>query len=152
MLTERQEAVLDFLRDYQTREGVPPSTRQIARHFNFTSQTSAVQHLRALARRGLIEQLAHGSWGVKAREVQTHFTQVPIYGSIPAGRASEQEQQTPETIAIDPTIFGLSTKKKYWALIVSGDSMIDAHIVDGDVALLEKREPKPGDIIAALVD
>lgn len=152
MLTERQEAVLDYLRDYQAREGVPPSTRQIAKHFGFTSQTSAVQHLRALAKRGLVEQLAHGSWGVKSREIQTHFAEIPVYGSIPAGFADEREQETHETLAIDPRLFGLSPKKRYWALVVSGDSMIDAHIVDGDVALLEKREPRPGEIIAALVD
>ncbi len=152
MLTERQEAVLDYLRDYQAREGVPPSTRQIARHFGFTSQTSAVQHLRALGKRGLVEQLAHGSWGVKSREVQTHFAEIPVYGSIPAGFADEREQESRETLAIDPRLFGLSPKKRYWALVVSGDSMIDAHIVDGDLALLEKREPRPGEIIAALVD
>jgi repressor LexA len=152
MLTERQEAVLDYLRDYQTREGVPPSTRQIAKHFGFTSQTSAVQHLRALAKRGLVEQLVHGSWGIKSREVQAHFAEVPVYGSIPAGYADQREQQTLETVSIDPALFGLSPRKNYWALLVSGDSMIDAHIVDGDLALLEKRDPRPGDIIAALID
>jgi repressor LexA len=152
MLTERQEAVLDYLRAYQAREGVPPSTRQIAKHFGFTSQTSAVQHLRALAKRGLVEQLVHGSWGVKTREVQTHFAEVAVYGSIPAGYAEQREQENLETLAIDPALFGLSPRKKYWALVVSGDSMIDAHIVDGDLALLEKREPRPGEIIAALVD
>ncbi len=152
MLTEKQEAVLDYLRDYQHREGVPPSTRQISKHFGFTSQTSAVQHLRALAKRGLVEQLVHGSWGVKSREIQTHFAEVHVYGSIPAGYAELREQETLETVSIDPALFGLSPRKKYWALVVSGDSMIDAHIVDGDLALLETREPKPGDIIAALVD
>ncbi|ATC63510.1 repressor LexA [Nibricoccus aquaticus] len=152
MLTEKQEAVLDYLRDYQHREGVPPSTRQISKHFGFTSQTSAVQHLRALAKRGLVEQLVHGSWGVKSREIQTHFAEVHVYGSIPAGYADLREQQTLETVSIDPALFGLSPRKKYWALVVSGDSMIDAHIVDGDLALLETREPKPGDIIAALID
>jgi repressor LexA len=152
MLTEKQEAVLDYLREFQTREGVPPSTRQISKHFGFTSQTSAIQHLRALAKRGLVEQLVHGSWGVKSREVQTHFTEVHVYGSIPAGYADLREQQTLETVSIDPALFGLSPRKKYWALVVSGDSMIDAHIVDGDLALLETREPKPGDIIAALID
>ncbi len=152
MLTEKQEAVLDYLRDYQQREGVPPSTRQISKHFGFTSQTSAVQHLRALAKRGLVEQLVHGSWGVKSREIQTHFAEVHVYGSIPAGYADAREQETLETVSIDPALFGLSPRKKYWALVVTGDSMIDAHIVAGDLALFENREPQPGDIIAALVD
>ena len=152
MLTEKQEAVLDYLRDYQQREGVPPSTRQISKHFGFTSQTSAVHHLRALAKRGLVEQLVHGSWGVKSREIQTHFAEVHVYGSIPAGYADAREQETLETVSIDPALFGLSPRKKYWALVVTGDSMIDAHIVAGDLALFENREPQPGDIIAALVD
>ncbi len=153
MLTERQEAVLDFLRSYQAREGVPPSTRQISQHFGFSSQTSAMQHLRALAKRGLIEQLGDRSWGIKVKEVQAHFVDLPLYGTIPAGRPADTDAQIPdETVSIDPALFGLSPRKKYWALAVSGDSMIGAHIVAGDIALLETREPKPGEIIAALVD
>jgi len=152
MLTENQEAVLSFMLEFQQREGIPPSTRQIAQQFGFQSQTSAVKHLRALARKGHIEQLSDRSWGVKAREVQSHFVELAVYGTIPAGRPATAEEQPAETIAIDPRAHRLSTRRHYWALQVSGDSMIGAHIVDGDIAILERRAPRPGDIVAALVD
>jgi repressor LexA len=152
MLTENQEAVLSFMQDFQRREGIPPSTRQIAQHFGFQSQTSAVKHLRSLARKGHIEQLSDRSWGVKAREVQAHFVELEVHGTIPAGLPSLAEQQALETIAVDPRTHGLSPRRKYWALQVSGDSMIGAHIVNGDIAILERRPPRPGEIVAALVD
>lgn len=152
MLTENQEAVLSFMQDFHRREGIPPSTRQIAQHCGFQSQTSAVKHLRALARKGHIEQLSDRSWGVKAREVQAHFVELEVHGTIPAGPPSLAEAEMLETIAVDPRTHGLSSRRKYWALQVSGDSMIGAHIVDGDIAILERRPPRPGEIIAALVD
>jgi repressor LexA len=52
MLTERQEQILDFIREYQTAQGVPPSTREIRRQLGVASQTTVMGHLRALARKG----------------------------------------------------------------------------------------------------
>jgi repressor LexA len=154
MLTERQQAVLDFIRGHQTLKGVPPSSREIQRHFGFASQNAAVCHLRALANKGLVEQLADWSWGLRAKEVQAHLFELPVYGTIPAGLPAMQEQEPVERIGVDPALFGLKRWKplQVWALRVSGDSMIDAAILDGDVAVLERREPRPLDIIAALVD
>jgi repressor LexA len=65
-----------------------------------------------------------------------------------------QEQAPDETIAINPAIFGVrrTGPHQVWALRVHGDSMVDAHILDGDLVVLERREPRAGDIIAALVD
>ena len=154
MLTERQQSILDFLRTFQETHGVPPSTRAIQRQFQFASQNAVMCHLRALATKGMIEQLADRSWGLRAREIQTHLFELPVYGSIPAGLPSLQEQSPDETLGVDPAIFGLPSPPRLplWALRVSGDSMVEAHILDGDLAVLERREPRPGDIIAALVD
>ena len=65
-----------------------------------------------------------------------------------------QEQTPDETITVDPALFGVRRARPdhFWFLRVRGDSMIDAHILDGDLVALERREPRPGDIIAALVD
>lgn len=154
MLTEKQEAILDYVRAVQGENGMPPSTRDIQRHFGYASQNAAMNHLRALARKGAIEQINGRTWGLKAKIVQTQLFTVPIYGSIPAGRPTDTEQAAGETIDVDPRLFGLtaSASRRLWALRVSGDSMIEAHILDGDIALLETREPREGDIIAALVD
>jgi repressor LexA len=154
MLTEKQQAVLDFIRDCQEKRGLPPSSREIQRHFGFKSQNAAVCHLRALAAKDMIDQLDGRTWGLRAREVQSHLFALPVYGTIPAGLPAMQEQTPDETVAVDPALFGVRRLRPHhiWALRVSGDSMIDAHILDGDLAVLERREPRAGDIIAALVD
>jgi repressor LexA len=154
MLTERQQEVLDFIRTFQEAKGVPPSTREIQRHFHFASQTAVMGHLRSLANKGMIEQLADRVWGLRAREVQTHLFELPVYGTIPAGLPAMQEQEPLEKLPVSPALFGLRHPRpgELWGLRVSGDSMVGAHILDGDLAILARREARAGDIIAALVD
>ena len=133
---------------------MPPSTREIQRHFGFSSQTTVMGHLQALAGKQHLSKLADKKWGLKAQEVQGQLFALPVYGAIPAGLPAMQEQEIEETLQVDPAVFGLRRPKRhqYWALRVTGDSMIEAHILDGDLVVLERREPKTGDIIAALVD
>ena len=154
MLTERQEAILDFIRQYQRDEQVPPSTRIIQTRFGYKAQSTVRQHLAALATKGQLEQFADGRWGIKAAGVQAHLFEVPILGSVPAGLPTLQEQESGETIALDPAAFGLRGARlgRFYALRVSGDSMIGDHIIDGDLVLCEWREPRLGEVIAALVD
>ncbi len=154
MLTEKQQAVLDFIRAHQEEHSIPPSTREIQRQFGFASQYSVRCHLKALAAKGQVSQLVDGSWGVTAREVQGHLFQIPVFGAIPAGVPAQQEQQAEEMLAIDPAFFGVKRARPadFWALRVQGDSMIDAHILDGDIVALVRRAPRVGEIIAALVD
>jgi len=154
MLTERQEEILEFIRQFQLEHHLPPSTREIQRHFGFSSQTTVMGHLQALANKQQLSKLADKKWGLKAKQVQGQLFDLPVYGSIPAGLPAMQEQTTEEVITVDPAIFGLRRPKphQYWALRVQGDSMINAHILDGDLVILDRREARPGDIIAALVD
>ena len=93
MLTERQQAVLDFIRDHQQNLGLPPSTRQIQRHFGFKAQNAAFCHLRALAAKGMLVQLDGRTWGLQAKAVQGHLFDMPVYGAIPAGLPAMQEQE-----------------------------------------------------------
>jgi len=154
MLTERQEQILDYIRQFQREKGVPPSSREIQRKFRLSSQSTVIGHLRALANKGQIEQLAGRTWGLRASSVQAHLFEMPVFGTIPAGLPAMQEQEPEETIAINPSVFGIRRPgpNQVWALRVRGDSMVGAHIMDGDMAVLERREPRDGDIIAALVD
>lgn len=153
MLTERQDQILDFVKQHQRAHGVPPSTRQIGRQLE-ASQATVMGHLRALAKKGQLEKLADGKWGLKAAGVQTHLFEAPIYGSIPAGLPAMEEQTPDETIAVDPAVFGVRRARKnhFWFLRVRGDSMVGANICDGDLVALERRDPRPGDIVAALVN
>ncbi len=155
MLTTRQEEILDFIRTHQQEHSFPPSTRAIQKRFGFASQNSAMSHLRALAAKGAVEQFGDGSWGVRASEIQGLFD-LPIYGAIPAGLPDQREQEPLETLAIDPAAFRSTRRGRsaspLWGLRVTGDSMIEAHICDGDIGVFERREARPGDIVAALVD
>jgi repressor LexA len=111
-------------------------------------------HLQALAGKTQIEKLADGKWGLRAREVQAQLFDLPVYGSIPAGLPAMQEQVPDETIPIDPALFGLKRPRPHhlWGLAVRGDSMIGAHILDGDIGVFARREARTGEIVAALVD
>jgi repressor LexA len=152
-LTERQEEILVYISDYQREHKIPPSTRIIKKHFGFSSQTTVVRHLAGLALKGAVEQLADGAWGAKANEIQSLFA-LPIYGEIPAGSPSTEEQKHIRSLPIDPTIFGVRPTRRHllWGLEIKGDSMINAQIRSGDIGIFEKREPRIGEIVAALVN
>lgn len=153
-LTHRQQEILDYLRRTQRQTGIMPSTREIQHFFNFASQTAAMSHLRALERKGAIQRLAG-----KARAVifpdeldRGEILDVPIYGSIAAGMAQDVEQERQGCISVDISALGIPRNSKTFALKVRGDSMIDAHICHGDTVILEFREPRKNDIVAALID
>jgi repressor LexA len=153
-LTSRQLEILEYLRMSQRRTGIMPSTREIQHYFGFASQTAAMSHLRALERKGVIQRLAG-----KARAVifpedldRGEIADIPIYGSIAAGMAQDAEPEREGCIAVDIAALGIPRHAKTFALKVRGDSMIDAHICSGDTVILEFREPRKGDIVAALID
>ena len=77
---------------------------------------------------------------------------VPIYGRIAAGFAEGAEQEQDGCISIDIRSLVYPGKSETFALVVRGDSMIDAHICEGDTVVLEKREPRNNDVVAALID
>jgi repressor LexA len=154
MLTKRQQELLDFLRKYHTETGLMPSTREIQHHFGFASQTAAVSHLKALEKKGVIKKLPGKARALVFPEEleREEIVDVPVYGEIAAGMASETEQEQDGCISIDVTSLGIPRNAKTFALRVRGDSMIDAHILSGDCVVLELREPRRGDIVAALID
>ncbi len=144
---------MDFVKEYQRAQGVTPSTREIARTFG-CSQPTVLKHLQALARKGQLDKLADGKWGSKAAQVQGHLFPAPVFGAIPAGLPAMREQEPERVIHVDPTLFGVRSARpdNFWFLRVTGDSMTGAHILDGDFVALHRRDPRPGDVIAALVD
>ena len=152
-LTEAQEAILAFMVRHQTAMSRPPSLREIADEFKFASSNGARTHILALVRKGYVTDTGDGrSWAAKVKEVQEHLFTIPVYGTIPAGLPADNAQQADETIRVDPAAFRLRSARGLFALHVRGDSMIDAQIADGDIALLRQDEPRPGQIVAALID
>lgn len=153
-LTTRQIEILDYLRKSQRETGIMPSTREIQHYFGFASQTAAMSHLRALEKKGVIQRLPGKARAVVFPEDldRAEICDIPIYGRIAAGFGEEQQQEQEGCLSIDVTSLGVARKRDTFALIVRGDSMIDAHICDGDTVVLERREPRNRDIVAALID
>lgn len=147
-LTQRQREVLEFVRGWRSRKGKMPSTREIQRHFGFASQTAAVNHLKALERKGFLRRMPGDLLPVN----ESRFSEVPLLGAIPAGLPAYEEERSDGGVAIDLASIGVSDSSRTFALTVRGDSMTGAHIQEGDVVVLEYREPRDGDVVAALID
>src|ERR1700677_2324894 len=154
MLTTRQQEILDYLQTEMNRSGIMPSTREIQQHFRFASQTGAVNHLKALERKGAVQRLAGKARAVALPSMinREPVVDIPMYGSIAAGMPETLEQAPEGRMSIDAATLGIRKGAQTFALRVRGESMIDAHIVGGDIAILEAREPRHGDIVAALID
>lgn len=154
-LTERQQEVLDYISRQQASTGVIPSTREIQEFFGFASQTAAMNHLKALERKGVISRRAGKARAVSvmANINREPVVDIPIYGSIAAGLGeSSVEQDHVGTVSVDAATLGIEQKRGAFALKVRGDSMVDADIQDGDLAVFEAREPRARDVVAALID
>lgn len=153
-LTKRQQEVYDFLKQSMRKNGVMPSSREIQDYFEFASQTAAMNHLRALQKKGVIQRQENKARAVAFTDEldREEIVDVPIYGSIAAGMAQESEQGNDGCLSIDIRSLGIPRNARTFALKVRGDSMIDAHICDGDTVVLEFREPRRGDVVAALID
>jgi len=118
------------------------------------SQTTVVDHLRALEAKGVLQREAHKARGLVLAGAHRHkaTVEIPIYGTIPAGLAADERQEADGCIALDVETLRLPKGARTFALKVRGDSMIGAGILPGDVVVLEFKEPRNGDIVAALID
>ena len=92
MLTERERNILDFIQREQREKGITPSTREIQRHFGFASQTSVMQYIAALERKGFLDRHARKARALITPAMKIRITDVPIYGQIPAGMSALTEQ------------------------------------------------------------
>jgi repressor LexA len=153
MLTDRQKGILEFIQSEQREKGVTPSTREIQHHFGYASQTSVMQYLGALERKGFLNRHARKARALITPVQKVRITDVPIYGQIPAGMATLTEENIEGHVSLDTSSVNASKNGRTFALRVQGDSMIDAHILDGDIVILEDRKDvQNGDIVAALID
>jgi repressor LexA len=153
MLTDRQKNILDFIQHEQREKGITPSTREIQNHFGFASQTSVMQYLGALERKGFINRQARKARALITPIQKVRIADIPIYGQIPAGMATLTDQTIEGHVSLDARSVNASKNARTFALRVRGDSMIDAHILDGDIVILEDRKDvQNGDIVAALID
>ncbi len=153
-LTRRQREILGFIKTFTQRHDVPPTVREIGARFHFTPR-AAFDHLRALERKGHLRRRAtagRASRNLTLVERAPATREVPVYGRIAAGEPLFAEQNLEGTLPVG--VEWLASKgEEVFALKVRGDSMINAHIVEGDLVLVRRQQSaEPGDIVVALLD
>ena len=153
--TQRQKEILDYISRFIERHGYEPSYAQIARHFGVKSKATIAKHIGALERRGLLSrQHVDGSFGLAIKVEETSLDalcEIPLLGQIAAGAPIDTGLEDAEQISVPRFLLGRVRPERVYALRVKGDSMIDEHICDGDIALIENRtEARDGEIVVAL--
>jgi repressor LexA len=153
--TQRQKDILDFITRFLERHGHQPSYTQIARHFGVKSRATIAKHITALEKRGLLErQHEDGSFGLNVQvpdNSSESLCEVKLLGRIAAGAPLEVVEYE-ERIPVPRFLLGRVKPDRVYALRVKGDSMIDEHICDGDIALIENRtDARDGEIVVALL-
>lgn len=142
-LTPRQGEILQFVRECLEREARPPTRAEIARAFGFRSANAAEEHLRVLARKGLIDIDAGAARGIRLRG----GLGLPLIGRVAAGRPILAEAHIQGRYQIDPLLF---KPRADYLLKVRGLSMIEAGILDGDLLAIHRTgEARNGQIVVA---
>ena len=156
VLTLRQQQVLEFIRQCQRTTGIAPTVREIGRHFGFRSPTTVADHLRLLRRKGALTGEPGRARALRAVEPDAGrraVVDIPVFGAIPAGPPQRRSQESEGCLTVDVATLNVPPSPRLFALQVRGDSMTGRHILDGDLVVVEHgRNPKPGDVVAALID
>ena len=147
-LTERQQNVYDMIRDLIVSRGYGPTVREIGEHFGIKSPNGVMCHLRALERKGLIRRSPNKSRAIELTQAaDRNGHSLPMAGMVAAGATSLAFAQN-NRVDFSEMFF----KDDRFILRVSGDSMIDAHITDGDYVIIQKQDTaEPGQMVVAQI-
>lgn len=155
LLTEKQQLILKFLKESILDSGYPPTVREIGDRFGITVK-GAYDHLKAIEKKGFIKTEQNKSRAIiildsdDSHEPQSRGVSIPLLGRIAAGMPVLAEENIETYLSFPEEMFG---KGDFFALNVSGDSMIEGGIFDGDIAIIRKQNTaNNGEIIAALID
>ncbi len=144
-LTRKQRELLDCVSKLLEQRGHYPTLKEIAECMGIKSVSTVHEHIKKLNEKGI------DVFSASARcEPETKTVSIPLFGYVTAGEPVTV-YQFEENVEVPASI--VTTPMKTYALKVRGDSMIDEHICDGDIVIVEKRETAyNGDIVIALVD
>ena len=154
-LTSRQREILNFIRTFTARHGLPPTVREIGGRFRVTPR-AAFDHLRALERKGALQRRASAGRTSRALTIAGAspagvYKSVPVLGRIAAGLPllAEENREGELPLAASALPGGGAD---VFALRVRGESMIEAHICDGDLVVVRRQDSaQPNDIVVALI-
>lgn len=148
-LTSRQQQVLDFIAASLEQYGAPPSMREIAAHLGINGTLGVMKHLDALERKGYIRREAKSSRSIRLKGMEGGVP-VPLVGSVRAGLPTEAFEEREGYLLLDRSLLGGGD---CFLLRVRGDSMIEAGIFEGDLALVRRQSHAENrDIVVALVN
>ncbi|WP_432893736.1 transcriptional repressor LexA [Kribbella sp. CA-245084] len=158
-LPERQQRILVVIRDWVTRHGYPPSSRQIGDAVGLRSSSSVSKHLASLEEKGFLRRSPSVSRPIDVRmflqETSMQSTSddnvpVPVVGDIAAGTPISAIEHVDDVMQLPR---GLTGRGTVFGLRVRGESMIDAAICDGDIVVVRQQsEAHSGQIVAAMID
>jgi repressor LexA len=153
-ITDRQREIYEFIQTTIAGRGIPPTIREIGEAFGIRSTNGVEKHLKALEQSGFVMR-ERG----KSRSISLHadgkrpLATVPLLGRVAAGVPVLSPENHEGEFAVDTSLFSLRSPHNLFALKVKGESMIDAHIVDGDTVIVRVQSAaQSGDIVVALVN
>lgn len=154
---KRQDAILDFIKREVREKGYPPSVREIGEAVGLASSSTVHGHLERLERKGLIRRDPTKPRAIEiiqdrtsVREIETNYTSVPIVGKVTAGTPITAVENVEEYFPLPNHLIGA---QEVFMLTVSGESMIEAGIYDGDYVIVRKQQSaQNGDIVVAMTE
>jgi repressor LexA len=162
-LTDRQEDILTFIKQFTLETGYPPTLREIGKNFQISSTFGVKRHLEALVKKGFINIESNASRGIslirknsddiveKSIKDDDVFVKIPIIGRVAAGIPINAVENLEGSLVVDTSF--LKKAEDAFALRVKGDSMIDVGINDKDLVIVSPREQaKNGDIVVAMLN
>ena len=160
-LTDRQQAILDFVRERIEADGLPPTWAEIARAFGFRQTRAAQKHLQAIAARGYLVLLPGKARGIRLpegagtrnrgfRRSNSEGLALPVLGRVAAGVPIGADAGVQRVLQFDPALFPL---RPDYLLRVQGDSMRDEGILDGDLVAVQRTgDARNGQVVVARLD
>lgn len=169
-LTDRQREIFEFIQRRIGEQGYPPTIREIGEFMGIRSTNGVNDHLKALERKGYLKRE-----GLKSRALRPvcdssggaldddplsnvlpftgNSVAIPVLGRVAAGAPILADENVETTVHVDSFFLGTSAADKVFALRVTGESMIEAGIYDGDYIFVRKQlEARPGQIVVAMID
>ncbi|QIC14546.1 repressor LexA [Providencia vermicola] len=152
-LTARQQQVYDLVRDHIAQTGMPPTRAEIAASLGFRSPNAAEEHLKALARKGVIEIVSGASRGIRLlleEENDAEVQGLPLIGRVAAGEPLLAQEHIESHYQVDPALFKPHAD---FLLRVNGMSMKDIGIMDGDLLAVHKtQDVRNGQVVVARIE
>jgi repressor LexA len=156
-LTKRQKDVLDYIKKYTAEHGFPPAIREICKGVNLSSPATVFVHMKNLEKAGYIKTTSNKFRTIEVLceneyiETSDDVVKVPLLGKITAGSPITAIEQPNEFFDIPASL--IPAKETVFTLHVSGESMINVGIYDGDYVIVQKQSnAKNGDIVVAMTD